>query len=65
MHLDVFNLNIARQEADMEIDRRGLKRLEDQPQGWVSWAKSWYVIILFFHSFNALHFSKVCLIQTL
>ncbi|KAL3998071.1 N-terminal region of Chorein a TM vesicle-mediated sorter family protein [Acanthocheilonema viteae] len=41
-HLDVFNLNIARQQADMEIDRRGLKRLEDQPQGWINWAKSWW-----------------------
>ncbi|VDK42182.1 unnamed protein product [Anisakis simplex] len=40
--LDLFNLNIARQQADMEIDRRGLTRLEDQPQGWVSWAKSWW-----------------------
>uniref|UniRef100_A0A915Q109 Vacuolar protein sorting-associated protein 13A n=1 Tax=Setaria digitata TaxID=48799 RepID=A0A915Q109_9BILA len=42
MHLDVFNLNVARQQADMEIDRRGLKRLEDQPQGWIGWAKSWW-----------------------
>uniref|UniRef100_F1KPF0 Vacuolar protein sorting-associated protein 13A n=1 Tax=Ascaris suum TaxID=6253 RepID=F1KPF0_ASCSU len=40
--LDVFNLNVARQQADMEIDRRGLTRVEDQPQGWVSWAKSWW-----------------------
>ncbi|VDM41632.1 unnamed protein product [Toxocara canis] len=40
--LDVFNLNVARQQADMEIDRRGLTRLEDQPQGWVNWAKSWW-----------------------
>uniref|UniRef100_A0A914DD96 Vacuolar protein sorting-associated protein 13 n=1 Tax=Acrobeloides nanus TaxID=290746 RepID=A0A914DD96_9BILA len=40
--LDVFNLNIARQQADMEIDRRGLTRLEDQQQGWGSWAKSFF-----------------------
>uniref|UniRef100_A0A0N4UN55 Chorein_N domain-containing protein n=1 Tax=Dracunculus medinensis TaxID=318479 RepID=A0A0N4UN55_DRAME len=44
--LDVFNINIARQQADMEIDRRGLTRNEDQPQGWISWAKSWYVSLL-------------------
>ncbi|VDP11245.1 unnamed protein product, partial [Onchocerca flexuosa] len=41
-HLDVFNINIARQQADMEIDRRGLKRLEDQPQGWISWVGNWW-----------------------
>jgi vacuolar protein sorting-associated protein 13A/C len=35
--LDVFNLNIARQQAELEIDRRGLTRLEDQPQGWGAW----------------------------
>lgn len=40
--LDVFNLNIARQQADLEIDRRELTRLEDKPQGWVNWAKSWW-----------------------
>uniref|UniRef100_A0A0K0FDI7 Vacuolar protein sorting-associated protein 13A (inferred by orthology to a human protein) n=1 Tax=Strongyloides venezuelensis TaxID=75913 RepID=A0A0K0FDI7_STRVS len=40
--LDVFNLNIARQQAEMEIDRLGLKRTEDQPKGWVSWASSWW-----------------------
>ena len=39
--LDVFNINVARQQAEMEIDRLGLRRLEDQPQGWVNWAKSW------------------------
>lgn len=39
--LDVFNLNIARQQADMEIDRYKLRRLEDQPQGWINWTKSW------------------------
>ncbi|KJH40546.1 hypothetical protein DICVIV_13494 [Dictyocaulus viviparus] len=39
--LDVFNLNIARQQAEMEIDRKGLKRVEDQPQGWLSWGTSW------------------------
>ncbi|MCP9261140.1 Vacuolar protein sorting-associated protein 13A [Dirofilaria immitis] len=41
-HLDVFNLNVARQQADMEIDRRGMKRLEDQPRGWINWAKNWW-----------------------
>ncbi|KAK0425183.1 hypothetical protein QR680_009077 [Steinernema hermaphroditum] len=40
--LDVFNVNVARQQAEMEIDRRGLMRLEDQPQGWMNWAKSWW-----------------------
>jgi vacuolar protein sorting-associated protein 13A/C len=35
--LDVFNLNIARQQAELEIDQRGLTRLEDQPQGWGAW----------------------------
>ncbi|CAD5206105.1 unnamed protein product [Bursaphelenchus okinawaensis] len=40
--LDVFNLNIARQQAEMEIDRKNLTRLEDQPQGWTGWAKSWW-----------------------
>ncbi|TKR93503.1 hypothetical protein L596_007947 [Steinernema carpocapsae] len=40
--LDVFNVNVARQQAEMEIDRRGLTRLEDQPQGWMNWAKSWW-----------------------
>lgn len=35
--LDVFNLNIARQQAELEIDRKGLTRLEDQPQGWGAW----------------------------
>lgn len=35
--LDVFNLNIARQQAELEIDRRELTRLEDQPQGWGAW----------------------------
>ncbi|CAJ0565306.1 unnamed protein product, partial [Mesorhabditis spiculigera] len=29
--LDVFNINIARQQAEMEIDRKGLTRIEDQP----------------------------------
>nr|CAD2162862.1 unnamed protein product [Meloidogyne enterolobii] len=43
--LDVFNLNIARQQAEFEIDRRDdLIRVEDQKQeGWVGWAKSWFV----------------------
>ncbi|KAI6240270.1 Vacuolar protein sorting-associated protein 13C [Aphelenchoides fujianensis] len=40
--LDVFNLNIARQQAEFDIDRQGLTRLEDQPQGWGAWAKSWW-----------------------
>ncbi|KAF8366090.1 hypothetical protein PRIPAC_83919 [Pristionchus pacificus] len=40
--LDVFNVNVARQQAEMEIDRRGLTRLDDQPQGWMGWAKSWW-----------------------
>lgn len=40
--LDVFNLNIARQQAELEIDRRGLVRLEDQPQGWTAW---WVICI--------------------
>lgn len=35
--LDVFNLNIARQQAELEIDRKGLTRVEDQPQGWGTW----------------------------
>ncbi|KAI6208431.1 Vacuolar protein sorting-associated protein 13C [Aphelenchoides besseyi] len=41
--LDVFNLNIARHQAELEIDRRGLKRLEETAnQTWGSWAKSWW-----------------------
>lgn len=40
--LDVFNVNVARQQAEMEIDRQGLTRLEDQPQGWIAWGKSWF-----------------------
>uniref|UniRef100_A0A0N5ABX3 Vacuolar protein sorting-associated protein 13A n=1 Tax=Syphacia muris TaxID=451379 RepID=A0A0N5ABX3_9BILA len=40
--LDIFNINIARQQAEFEIDRLQLTRLEDQPQGWISWAKSWW-----------------------
>uniref|UniRef100_A0A914WWB3 Uncharacterized protein n=1 Tax=Plectus sambesii TaxID=2011161 RepID=A0A914WWB3_9BILA len=42
LKLDVFNLNVARQQADMEVDRKGLTRVEDQPQGWGAWAKSWW-----------------------
>lgn len=42
--LDVFNVNIARQQAEMDIDRKGLKRVEDQPQGWLAWGKSWSVL---------------------
>jgi hypothetical protein len=43
--LDVFNLNIARQQAEFEIDKReDLIRVEDQKQeGWIGWAKSWFV----------------------
>uniref|UniRef100_A0AC34GAV6 Vacuolar protein sorting-associated protein 13 extended chorein domain-containing protein n=1 Tax=Panagrolaimus sp. ES5 TaxID=591445 RepID=A0AC34GAV6_9BILA len=40
--LDVFNLNVARQQGEMKIDRKGLTRLEDQPQGWTAWAYSWW-----------------------
>ncbi|KAK6731863.1 hypothetical protein RB195_007989 [Necator americanus] len=40
--LDVFNVNVARQQAEMDIDRKGLKRVEDQPQGWLAWGKSWF-----------------------
>ncbi|KAK5973526.1 Vacuolar protein sorting-associated protein 13C [Trichostrongylus colubriformis] len=40
--LDVFNVNIARQQAEMDIDRQGLKRVEDQPQGWLAWGASWF-----------------------
>ncbi|XGW23678.1 hypothetical protein V3C99_005698 [Haemonchus contortus] len=40
--LDVFNVNIARQQAEMDIDRKGLKRVEDQPQGWLAWGASWF-----------------------
>ncbi|KAL3106032.1 hypothetical protein niasHT_022213 [Heterodera trifolii] len=42
--LDVFNLNIARQQAEFEIDKQtDLVRVEDQPQeGWVGWAKNWW-----------------------
>ncbi|KRX66575.1 Vacuolar protein sorting-associated protein 13A [Trichinella sp. T9] len=40
--LDLFNLNIARQAAEIDIRRRGLKLIEEQG-GWVSWVKSfWY-----------------------
>ncbi|EFP12519.1 hypothetical protein CRE_29770 [Caenorhabditis remanei] len=40
--LDVFNVNVARQQAELEIDRQGLTRQEDKPQGWVAWGKSWF-----------------------
>ncbi|VDP09548.1 unnamed protein product [Soboliphyme baturini] len=40
-YLDVFNLNIARQQAEIEVDRRGLKRLSEQ-SGWMSWVSSWW-----------------------
>ncbi len=40
--MDVFNLNIARQQAEMEIDRKKLRRVEDhEVQGWVAWAASY------------------------
>ncbi|KRX90575.1 Vacuolar protein sorting-associated protein 13A [Trichinella pseudospiralis] len=39
--LDLFNLNIARQAAEIEIRRRGLKLIEEQG-GWVSWVKSFW-----------------------
>jgi hypothetical protein len=37
-------LNIARQQAEFEIDKReDLVRVEDQPQqSWVGWAASWF-----------------------
>uniref|UniRef100_A0A914HHN5 Vacuolar protein sorting-associated protein 13A n=1 Tax=Globodera rostochiensis TaxID=31243 RepID=A0A914HHN5_GLORO len=42
--LDVFNLNIARQQAEFEIDKRtDLVRVEHQQQeGWVVWATNWW-----------------------
>ncbi|CAD27608.1 Vacuolar protein sorting-associated protein 13 [Caenorhabditis elegans] len=40
--LDVFNVNVARQQAELEIDREGLTRQEDKPTGWVAWGKSWF-----------------------
>uniref|UniRef100_A0A183CBP4 Transposase n=1 Tax=Globodera pallida TaxID=36090 RepID=A0A183CBP4_GLOPA len=42
--LDVFNLDIARQRAEVEIDRRhDLARVEHQQQsGWVGWVKNWW-----------------------
>lgn len=40
--LDVFNVNVARQQAELDIDRLGLTRQEDKPQGWVAWGKSWF-----------------------
>ncbi|KAL3081088.1 hypothetical protein niasHT_037556 [Heterodera trifolii] len=44
--LDVFNLNIARQQAELEIAKQSdLVRVEDQPQeGWVGWAKDWWFV---------------------
>ncbi|VDM46556.1 unnamed protein product [Toxocara canis] len=39
--LDVFNLNVARQLADIEIVRRGLTRLKDQPHRRLSWVQTW------------------------
>lgn len=36
--LDVFNLNVARQQADMDVERLGLLRVEDmKDDGWLSW----------------------------
>uniref|UniRef100_A0A915HM71 Chorein N-terminal domain-containing protein n=1 Tax=Romanomermis culicivorax TaxID=13658 RepID=A0A915HM71_ROMCU len=40
-NLNTFNLNVARQQAEFEIDRRGLTRIEDQ-QGWVGWVASFW-----------------------
>ncbi|CAI5438459.1 unnamed protein product [Caenorhabditis angaria] len=40
--LDIFNVNVARQQAELDIDRQGLTRQEDKPQGWVAWGKSWF-----------------------
>lgn len=37
----MFNLNIARQNAELEINRRGLTRVEDQQMGWLEWGTSW------------------------
>lgn len=40
--MDLFNLNIARQQAEMDIDRYNLIRLEDQvKKGWTGWMKDW------------------------
>lgn len=40
--MDLFNLNIARQQAEMDIDRNKLVRVEDQEKkGWGSWMKDW------------------------
>jgi vacuolar protein sorting-associated protein 13A/C len=36
--LDVFNLNVARQQADMDVERLGLLRAEDiKDDGWLAW----------------------------
>uniref|UniRef100_A0A5S6QAI9 UBA domain-containing protein n=1 Tax=Trichuris muris TaxID=70415 RepID=A0A5S6QAI9_TRIMR len=39
--LDVFNLIIARQQAELQVKRRGLKLVEEQG-GWMSWATGWW-----------------------
>ncbi|KHJ44017.1 hypothetical protein D918_05710 [Trichuris suis] len=39
--LDVFNLIIARQQAELQIKRRGLKPVEEQG-GWMSWVTGWW-----------------------
>ncbi|CDW52391.1 Vacuolar protein sorting associated protein 13A [Trichuris trichiura] len=39
--LDVFNLIIARQQAELQIKRRGLKLVEEQG-GWMSWVTGWW-----------------------
>jgi len=39
--LDLFNLNIARHQAEVQIDQDGLTRVEDRGvQGWAAWAAS-------------------------
>ena len=43
--LDLFNLNIAREQAELIIDRKRMKRVEDhEEQGWIAWALSWFII---------------------
>ncbi|CAL8297150.1 unnamed protein product [Gadus morhua 'NCC'] len=46
--LDIFNITLARQQAEMEaskaglcIYRPGMKVEEEQSQGWISWAWNW------------------------
>lgn len=45
-NLDIFNINIAREQAELEIDRRGLTRLEDQQtRGWADWL---VILVIYF-----------------